>query len=109
MGIPMELFMVIIIAVGFPIVWVVLRRLDYSRIFYYLAARECVLTKIAWVPRFFRHSWDMYRLTYRDEKGDIHEALCKTGLWVEVHFTQDVVIESPDQNEVMPVGAGIGS
>lgn len=95
LGIAM-LVIVGIILVAVAVWWT--RSLDRERIATYLTTKGAAVDSIKWKP--FGAGWfddranAVYHVTYRDRKGAVHMAYCKTGIFTGVYFTDDTIVAS---------------
>ena len=70
--------------------------LNHNRIKAYLAGQGAQTLSITWHP--FGTGWFgekdsvIYRVRYRDREGSTHDAVCKTGLFSGVFFSNDIII-----------------
>ena len=88
---------ILIVVVLVVMVRLLIGRLNHARIREYLQdkedARDIVIT---WKP--FGAGWFgekdsvIYQVQYTARNGDVHEAVCKTGMFSGVYFTEDSII-----------------
>lgn len=80
------------------------RGLDRSRIERYLARQRATLLSCVWAPLgpgwFGEKDARIYKITYRDEQGQIHEAHVKTSMHSGVYLTEDRVIDSGPRRSI---------
>jgi len=87
----------ILIIIGVFFLNAMIFSMDGNRIDDSIRQRGGRLLRKSWNP--FGAGWlghksaRFYDVTYEDEKGNLHEATCKTNLWTGVHFTKDQIVK----------------